>query len=78
MSIARFKVMGELDGAGGRSPGTVEIDRETGMLYVRRKGKRRRYSMPLGVVATMVCRAEILSEMREAKASRPSRGRKAR
>lgn len=67
MSIARFKVVGQLDGAGGLQRGIVEIDRETGEITVRAHKRRRRYTSTLGVVATMVCQAVILAELREKK-----------
>lgn len=67
MSTARFRVYAALDSAGSPQKGTVEIDRETGMFYVRPHKRRKRYEMPLSVVATMVCRAEILDEMRRKK-----------
>lgn len=55
MTIARFEVFGQLDGAGGAQKGKVLIDRETGMFYVRPRGKKTIYEMPLSSVATMVC-----------------------
>jgi hypothetical protein len=70
VSRARFKVIGTLDGAGGHQAGTVEIDRETGDFSVRPHGKQKLYTMPLSVVATMVCRAIVLSEMRETLAAK--------
>lgn len=55
MSIARFKVSGQLDGAGGLRPGTIEIDREAGTITVRPKRSHTTYTMTLGEVATFVC-----------------------
>ena len=74
MTIARFPVMGRLDGAGGNRPGTVLIDRETGDFIVRPKRRHQTFSMPLSTVATMVCQACILSEMHIAKKAK-KRGR---
>lgn len=62
MSVARFPVVAHLDGAGGVKPGTVEIDRETKMFRVRPKRQHRVYELPLGVVATMVCRQVLIGE----------------
>jgi len=55
MTVARFDVFGQLDSAGGPQAGKVLIDRETGMFYVRPRGKKTLYEMPLSSVATMVC-----------------------
>jgi hypothetical protein len=68
MSVARFPVTGTLDYGGGRHQGTVLIDRENGDFHVRPKGRRRLYTMPIGVVATMVCEAIVRSELREKQA----------
>lgn len=73
MSKSRFKVYALLDNAATAQRGTVEIDRDTGMLHVRPHKRRKRYSMPLSVVATMVCQAEILDELRK---KRAAKGRK--
>lgn len=68
MSVARFPVTGTLDFGGGRHQGAVLIDRENGDFSVRPRGRRRLYTMPLSTVATMVCQAIVLSELREQKA----------
>lgn len=65
MTVSRFRVIGELDGAGGPQGGTVLIDRATNIFYVRPYGRHKMYSLGLGDVATMVCRAIIMAELRE-------------
>jgi hypothetical protein len=70
MSVARFSVTAQLDFGGGRHPGTVTIDRTSGDFSVRPRGRRRLYTMPLSVVATMVCEAIVRSELAEKQASK--------
>lgn len=65
MSQARFEVTGALDGTGALQKGTVFIDRETGMVTVRPHRKHTTYTMPLSVVATMICAAELRSRVRD-------------
>lgn len=55
MSTATFKVRGKLDGAGGDKDGTLTINRETGVVIVRPKGRRATYETTLGKIATYVC-----------------------
>lgn len=79
MSLARFRVMGALDGAGGARSGTVVIDRAAGLLHVRPLRSRRVYTMPLSMVADMVCKRIIMNEMYEKRASRAKKkGRRGR
>jgi hypothetical protein len=73
MTVARFPVTGTLDGAGGRQSGAVLIDRDSGDFSVRPRGRRRLYTMPLSVVASMVCSAIIRSELAEKKALKKAR-----
>lgn len=74
--VARFKVFAPLDGAGGAQHGMVEIDRDSGMMSVRVKRKRRRYTMPLGYVASMMVKAIIMYDLREKRAAKKKkRGR---
>lgn len=77
MSIARAKVVGQLDGAGGPIAGTVEIDREAGLFTVRPLRRRKTYVLPLGAVATMVCQAIVRREVAEKRAAK-SKGKKRR
>jgi hypothetical protein len=67
MSVARFPVYSQLDSAGGSQKGTVEIDRETKMVTVRPHKKHRVYTMPLDMVATMICQRIILNELHDEK-----------
>jgi hypothetical protein len=73
MTVARFPVSGSLDFSGGRHPGTVLIDRVSGDFSVRPRGRRKLYTMPLSVVATMVCEAIVRSELAEKRASKKKR-----
>jgi hypothetical protein len=68
--VARFKVFAQLDGAGGAQHGMVEIDRDSGEMSVRVKRKRRRYTMPLSYVASMMVKAIIMYEIREKRAAK--------
>lgn len=67
MSVARFPVVARLDNAGGNVQGTVLIDRETNMFSVRRHKSHRVYTVPLGMVATMVVERIILNELNDKK-----------
>ena len=69
MRLARFKVSGRLDGAGGLRQGTVLIDRASGLLHVRPLRRRRVYTMPLSMVADMVCQRIITNELYEKRAA---------
>jgi hypothetical protein len=73
MTVARFPVTGTLDGAGARQRGTVSVDRETGMFSVRPFRRKRTYDMPLSVVASMVCRAIILDELRQRRTAKKAK-----
>lgn len=72
---SRFRVLGQLDGAGGFRPGTVRIDRAAGVFEVRPLRRRRVYALPLGDVATMVCRRIIVAEVAAKRAARRKRRR---
>jgi hypothetical protein len=67
MSVAKFKVYGPLDGAGGNKKGTVEIDRKTGMFTVRPLRSRTVYELSLNDVATWLCRQHQFAIVREEK-----------
>lgn len=68
--VSRFRVLGRLDMAGGAIPGTVEVDRDAGTMGVRPLRRRRVYSLPLSVVATMVCQAIVNAEARQKRAAK--------
>jgi hypothetical protein len=70
MSVAKFRVVGQLDGAGGMKEGTVEIDRATGMMTVRPLRSRTAYELPLKDVATWLCRQHMFAVVREEKKAR--------
>ena len=70
MSTAKFRVRGQLDGAGGPKDGTVEINRETGVLTVRPLHSRTAYEVPLNDVATWVCRQHQFAIVRAEKKER--------
>jgi hypothetical protein len=67
MSVARFKVFGQLDNAGRALAGTVMLDRAAGLFSVRPARRRRVYTLPLADVATMVCRRVLAGEVAEKK-----------
>ena len=70
MRIARFRVMGVLDGSGGARSGTVTIDRDSGLVHVRPLRRRRVYTMPLSMVADMICMRIITNEVYEKRAAK--------
>jgi hypothetical protein len=72
---SRFRVVAQFDAAGGPGPGSVTIDRTTAIVEVRPRRRRRVYALPLSTVATMICRAIIVAELRERRSSR-RRGRR--
>lgn len=63
MSVARFLVLAQLDNAGAAQKGIVEIDRESGLCTVRPYRKQRSYTMPLNMVADMICKRIIFNEL---------------
>ena len=70
---ARPRVFARLDSASREQWGTVSIDRESGTFAVRPLRRRREYVLPLSVIAEMVCRRIIASEVatkRKAKRTR--------
>lgn len=70
MRCARFKVFGQLDGAGGAKQGTVIVDRVSGLLHVRPFRRKRVYTMPLSMVADMVCKRILMNEVMEKRATK--------
>lgn len=66
MSIARFKTSGKFDKSCIQE-GTVEIDRDKGLISVRPKGRRRTYTLPLSAVAELICWKVINAEVVETK-----------
>lgn len=67
MSKAKFVVTARMDSAGGLQKGTVEIDRESGLVTIRPMGKHRTYTAPLSTVADIICQRIILNEMADSK-----------
>ena len=76
---SRFKVFGRLDGAGGARAGTVLIERAAGLVHVRPHRRKRMYTMPLSMVADMICMRILMNESadrRAAKAKAKKRGKR--
>lgn len=71
--ISRYRVVGQLDSAGGATTGTVMIDRATGLFMVRPYRRKRLYTLPLADVATMVCRKITIAEVAEKRRQRAKR-----
>jgi hypothetical protein len=73
-----FPIVATLD-RGRAQEGTVSIDRGAGLFVVRPKRRRRTYTLPLALVASIVvskiCSAEA-AEARRAKGSRRPRVRR--
>lgn len=59
MSVAKFKIEGRLDGADG---GTFLIDRASGTVGVRPKGRHRTYDLPLRDIAEMIIQRVAIAE----------------
>lgn len=75
MTVARFKVFGRLDGAGGARQGTLSIDRAAGLVHVRPYKRQRVYTMPLSMVADMICMRIIMNELADRRAAK-AKGKK--
>lgn len=75
MRAARFRVMGVLDGSGGIRSGTLTIERVTGLVHVRPFRRRRVYTMPLSMVADMICKRIILNEVHEKRVAKAKKKR---
>ncbi len=74
---ARARVVGRFDTA-QLQEATVEIDRVRGLFSVRPLRRRRRYELPLALVAEIVCLRVIRAELVEKKRERAAKkGRKA-
>jgi hypothetical protein len=77
MRPARFRIVGRFDQAGGVQEATVTIDRDTKVFKVRPLRRHRSYDLDLATVAAIVCQRIIVSEVREKRAARKARRRKA-
>ena len=64
---AHFRVVARMDNAGGTQEGTVTVDRDAGLVSVRPLRGRRTYTMPLSMVADMICQRIILNEVHDAR-----------
>lgn len=73
MAKSRFKVVGTFDIAGGLQTATVEIDRAAGLFSVRPYKRRKVYTLPLSVVAAIVCQRIIVAEVREKRAAKAAK-----
>ena len=67
---ASFAVVGVLDGAGGVQRGTVVVERAAGLVHVRPHRRRRVYTMPLSMVADMICKRILFNEAAERRAAK--------
>jgi hypothetical protein len=76
MSVARAKVYGRFDTAGAGQSATVELERELGLFSVRPYRRRKVYTLPLAVVAEMVCHRIMLSEAAEKRRMKREKGRR--
>ena len=74
MRRSRFKVFGQLDGAGAAKKGTVIIERAASagesLFHVRPYRRQRIYTMPLSMVADMVCKRILTNEVMEKRAAK--------
>jgi len=74
---AHFRVEARFDAAGGKQEGTVTVDRDAGLVHVRPLRAQRVYTMPLDMVADMICQRIVLNEVRDQKIAKKA-ARKAR
>jgi hypothetical protein len=70
MSVAKFLVRGRLDSAGGDMDGILSIDRTTGVVYVRPKGRRQIYETTLRELADWICKTNLVAQVKEAKVAK--------
>lgn len=70
-----LRVVGKLDSAGPRIPGTVTINRSAGLFIVRPLRRHRTYELPLDVVADMVVGRITRAEAFEKRLQRAARRR---
>lgn len=61
MSVAKFIVEAQLDGAGGKKKGTVSIDRETGIVTVRPIHSRAVYHAKLSDIADRIVKEALMA-----------------
>lgn len=74
---ARFRVAGKLDSAGPTVEGTLTIDRDSGVVEVRRLRSRRVFLSTLSALADVVVWKTLFKErMDRAKAKKAKRGRR--
>lgn len=71
---AHFRVSAQLD-KGRAQAGTVTIDRGSALFSVRPLRSRRAYTLPLGVVASIVVAKLLKAELAEKRARGRGRGR---
>jgi hypothetical protein len=67
---SRFPVVGRLDHATRVQSGTVIISRSSGIFSVRPYRRRRVYTLPLSIVAEIVCQRILRAELAERKAAK--------
>jgi hypothetical protein len=61
MSVAKFTVQAQLDGAGGAKKGTVSIDRTTGLVTVRPSRSRSTYTAKLADIADLIVKKALMA-----------------
>lgn len=74
---AHFKVIGRLDHAARVQEGTLSIDRDSGVVTVRPKRRRKVYLCTLDKLADMIVQRNIIAERLE-KARQKAAARRAR
>lgn len=63
--MAHFRVVGKLDHAARVQEGTMSIDRDTGIVHVRPKRRRKVYECTVDALAQVVVQRSIRLEMLE-------------
>lgn len=62
--VAKFEFFNRIDGVNG---GVLYIDRQTGIIGVRPKRRRRTYELPLSEVAISILQRVVIAELPEKK-----------
>lgn len=72
----RLRIRAHFDSAGGEQEGTIIIDRDAGLLHCRPLRSHRVYTMPLRMVADMICKRIIINETHDERRAKKAARRK--
>lgn len=74
--VARFPISAQLDGAGGKKKGVVEIDRDTNIVTVRPQFSRTVYNAKLEDLADLVVKRVLMQGFEEVYAPKKAQRRR--